>query len=158
MNRLLTNLALRLGSPTGHAILIALALLLIAPMARAMQILVIDSTECVYCMAFKQSAGKTFAESSHAEWAELVHVDYAVKYVPVRSRWPDWFKQAVDEGRIGAVKNYPTFIFYDTLPGRITPREVMRIKGFGGPTWWYDRVEFFRQSYEEWLKSPPPSP
>ena len=135
---------------------LALSFFLFAPMARAMEILVMDDPNCVYCVAFKQSAGRTYAESSHAEWADLVYVNYALDQVPTPSLWPDWFKQAVDEGRVGEVKNYPTFIFYDTLPGRTKPQEIMRIIGFGGPAWWHDRVEFFRLSYEAWKKSPPP--
>jgi hypothetical protein len=153
---LLTNLALRLGSPTGHAILIALALLFIAPMAHAMEILVLDDPNCRYCKRFKSEVGAEYNDSDLAAWAPLVYVDHSVGYIARPDLWPVWFKEARDEGRIGLTKHWPTFIFYDTLPGRTTPQEVARLKGYGGREWFYDRVNFIRETYEAWKKSPPP--
>ncbi len=153
MNLLLTNLALRLGSPTAHAIVIAIALFLTAPMSHAVELLIMDDLSCVYCKRFKADAGATYNESPYAEWAPLRYMIWSKGYRPHPHEWPDWFRAARDEGRINKVRGTPTFILYDTPPGEDKPREVGRILGYRGEEWFYDRLQFMRETYETWKAS-----
>lgn len=144
MKRFRTNLVLGIG-----AVLIAL-LLFFAPRANSLELLVLDDPDCYFCAQFKNGAGATYSESSFAEWAPLTYVPYGIKLKPRPDIWPAWFSQAKEEERIGKIRGTPTFILYDTLPGDDEPQEIVSILGYSDEEWFYDRLQYIRETYEAW--------
>lgn len=150
MNLRTFNVLMWFNRPTVQAAVIGLALLLVAPFASALQLIVLDDPQCGYCREFKRAAGSIYNDSPYGKWAPIIYVTYSKGYSQVPDDWPEWFSQAVNEGRIGSAEGTPTFILYDTLPGTLAPREIGRIEGYGGSAWFYDRLENIRGSYEAW--------
>ena len=132
---------MRLGSPTAHAILLGLAIMVMAPMAAALDLIVADDPACGYCVKFKTEVGEGYDASPKTDRATLSYFTYSVGYYARPDLWPEWFKEAVEDGRItgGAIHGTPTFIVFDTVDGKMT--EVGRWAGYGG-------VNHFNQMFE----------
>jgi hypothetical protein len=73
---------------------------------------------------------------SSKRWQKEVLPDYntsnsgkylPVKIIPVKGKlFPDWFAQALDEGRVGNILGTPTFLIWDSKE----KREIGRIEGY----------------------------
>jgi hypothetical protein len=62
-----------------------------------------------------------------------------VKIVPVKGKkFPDWFAQALDEGRVGNILGTPTFLIWDSAE----KKEIGRIEGYT------QKTKFFAQLIE----------
>jgi hypothetical protein len=62
-----------------------------------------------------------------------------VKIVPVKGKlFPDWFAQALDEGRVGNILGTPTFLIWDSKE----KKEIGRIEGYT------QKTKFFLQLIE----------
>jgi hypothetical protein len=110
----------------------------------------------IFCYTFIHSIG--FANEllvlideksqSSERWKKEVFPEYntsnsgknlPVKIVPVKGKlFPDWFAQALDEGRVGNILGTPTFLIWDSKE----KKEIGRIEGYT------QKTKFFLQLIE----------
>jgi len=143
------NALIWLNRPTIRTVIIGIVLLLVTFKVSALELLVMDDPECVYCTKFKEGAGSTYEQSEYQEWAPIQYITWSQGYTPSPAQWPNWFRDAINDGRIKPVNGTPMFILYDTVPGETEPREIGRIEGYVGGRF-YDYMKSFKDQYPEW--------
>ena len=143
------NALVWLNRPTVRTVIIGIVLLLVTFKVAALELIVLDDPSCVYCQRFKAGAGATYEQSEFQEWAPIQYVTWSQGYRRSPSQWPDWFREAVEEGRIGPVNGTPQFILFDLIPGEDKPREIGRIGGYVGGRF-YEYMQSFKDQYPEW--------
>lgn len=144
------NALVWLNRPSIRIAIIAIVLFLVTFKVSALELVVVDDPECYYCQQFRQGAGQTYDMSEYGEWAPLVSITYAIGYRPDRNLWSDWFRDAMDDGRIRKITGTPTFILYDLVPGEEEPREIGRIVGYGGEESFYENMKHYKEQYPAW--------
>lgn len=145
------NALMRLGSPSAHAIMMLLALLIMAPFAQAqtstsnIQLIVIDNPQCGACIKFKAEVGQTgFDEAPEAERATMSFVTMGV-------RPEQWFLDAYNTGRIQPIQYTPTFLFVvPTTDGN--SREVGRFVGYRDREWFFQKVRTMLETIEPHMR------
>lgn len=145
------NALVWLNRPVIRIAIVVLAFLLVATYAKAVELIVVDDPKCTYCIQFNDEVVPTYGQSSNAEWILLHPVVYSVGYVQTPEKWPDWFRDALNDGRIAPITGTPTFIFYETPMGDPMPREIGRIVGYGGKDWFHNQLNHYHTAYDKWL-------
>lgn len=153
MKSFIFNLLVWLNRPTIQSVIVGLALIFVVSIASALELIVADDPHCSYCNQFHSEIGDAYNQSPHAEWAPMEIILYSISYKPVPEQWPEWFRAAINEGRIDPINGTPTFIFYETAKGEDAPQEIGRIVGYGGKDWFYNQMEHYKTAYGEWKKT-----
>ena len=106
--------------------------------ASAYELLMFSVSNCIYCIAFNEQVAPTYNDTKYAETLPLTIIDNA--------DIPDWFHVAYDEGRIEPIKGTPTFIIWDEE----NQIEIDRIVGYNGKEWFYEKIAYWIEHYEEY--------
>jgi hypothetical protein len=124
-----------------RAFVIGLTLLILSPIANALQLVVIDRLDCPACIAFKAEVGQAGYDASPlAEKVPLVFV------AALNGRFiepPEWFVDSLREGRIQKIRFTPTFLLLDD-----EDREVGRVIGYSHPGWFFEKITAIVDAYE----------
>lgn len=129
MNLRTFNVLMWFNRPIVQAAIIGLALLLIAPLASALQLINIHSDGCHYCRAFQSEVG----DSGYG--ANAISHDVPMVTVDIEKDYPSWYEQARGDGRIHDIEYTPTFILVDD-----DNNEVGRFIGYKNPEWFFGKV------------------
>ena len=144
------NALVWLNRPTVRTVIIGLVLLFVTFKVSALELIVLDDPDCIYCQRFKNDVGNVYHETPYHDFAPLKYVEYATRLRPRPENWPDWFRDAYEDGRIGHVNGTPVFILYDYVPDEGISREIARIEGYGNAVEFFTHLEHYRQQYDAW--------
>jgi hypothetical protein len=124
-----------------RAFVIGLTLLILSPIASALQLVVIDRLDCPACIAFKAEVGQEGYDASPlAKKVPLFFVPALNgKFIDA----PEWFIDSLREGRIQGIIYTPTFLLLDD-----DDREVGRVIGYKDPEWFFERITIIVDAYE----------
>ena len=141
MNLRTFNVLMWFNRPIVQAAIIGLALLLVAPFASALQLIVIDRLDCPACIAFKAEVGQEGYDASPlAEKAPLVFIAALNgKFIDP----PEWFEDSLREGRIQRIIYTPTFLLLDD-----EDREVGRTIGYNNPGRFFEEITIIIDAYD----------
>ena len=103
-------------------------LLMAIPVAAA-ELLMFSNPECKYCQEFLEEVEPTYHDSEYSKHLPL-------KVITMRGDMPIWIARAMDEGRLGPIRNTPTFIVWDE-------KEIARLVGYGGKESFYESLGMF---------------
>ena len=92
-------------------------LLMAIPVAAA-ELLMVSNPECKYCQEFLEEVEPTYHDSEYSKHLPL-------KVITMRGDMPIWIARAMDEGRLGPIRNTPPYIVWDE-------KEIARLVGYGG--------------------------
>jgi len=99
-----------------------------ATTAQALELLMFNNKHCGYCQIFVEEVAPYYKYKDHSgKDLPLIIID--------AFKQPDWFREAVNEGRIKPIWGTPTFIIWN---GR---KELVRIVGYSGKRWFYERLD-----------------
>lgn len=145
------NALVWLNRPTVRTVIVGIVLLLVTFKVTALELVVLDDPKCYYCEKFRQGAGQSYEQSGHAEWAPIVYVTWSIGYHRQPNHWPDWLKEAIDNGRVRDVSGTPTFLFIEPINGK--PTEIGRMVGYGTEAEFYRAMDHYKGAYEEWKEN-----
>ena len=110
-------------------ILLACLFLLIALPVAAAELLMFSNPECKYCQEFLREVEPTYKDSEYSKHLPL-------RVITMVGDMPKWIIKALDEGRLGPIRNTPTFIVWDE-------KEIARLVGYGGKESFYESLGMF---------------
>jgi thioredoxin-related protein len=105
---------------------------------KAYELLMFSVNWCSYCVAFHEQVVPTYNDTEYAETLPLTIID--------AEDIPEWFTVAYEKGDIEKIKGTPTFIIWNEE----TQVEVDRIVGYNGKEWFYERIDYWIEHYEEY--------
>ena len=117
---------------------ILFTLLLLSLPVKAYELLMFSVSWCSYCIAFNEQVAPTYNDSKYAEILPLTIID--------AENIPEWFTKVYKEGKIKKIRGTPTFIIWDEE----SQIEIERIVGYNSKEWFYERIEYWIEHYEEY--------
>ena len=99
-----------------------------ATTAQALELLMFNNKHCGYCQIFVEEVAPYYKYKDHSgKDLPLIIID--------AFKQPDWFREAVNEGRIKPIWGTPTFIIWN---GR---KELTRLIGYYNREKFYERLK-----------------
>ena len=117
---------------------ILFTVLLLSLPLKAYELLMFSVSWCSYCVAFNEQVAPTYNDTKYAETLPLTIID--------AENIPEWFTKVYEEGKIKKIKGTPTFIIWDEE----NQIEIERIVGYNSKEWFYERIEYWIEHYEEY--------
>ena len=117
---------------------ILFTVLLLSLPLKAYELLMFSVSWCSYCVAFNEQVAPEYNDTEYAEILPLTIID--------AENIPEWFTKVYKEGKIKKIRGTPTFIIWDEE----SQIEIERIVGYNSKEWFYERIEYWIEHYEEY--------
>ena len=119
---------------------ILFTVLLLSLPLKAYELLMFSVSFCGYCVAFRKEITPEYNDTEYAKTLPLTVIDAMDQ--------PEWFKAAMGRGDIKSIRGTPTFIIWDEKQYK----EIDRIVGYNGKEWFYERIAYWIEHYEEYYE------